>query len=33
MPPAAMTGVSPAIAATWGTMEKVPIEPVCPAAS
>ncbi len=33
MPPAAITGVSPATAATSGTMEKVPIGPVWPAAS
>ena len=32
-PPAATTGVSPAIATTSGTIEKVPIGPVCPAAS
>ena len=32
-PPAAITGVSPAMAATSGTIENVPIGPVCPAAS
>jgi hypothetical protein len=33
MPPAAITGVSPAMARTWGTMEKVPMLPVWPPAS